>query len=167
MTSLEMFDRYNNLHTEFGEAYQLVNQHVLDAYGRPRNFIRETAPVIDRFIRENSVPGAPRQRDLSAQSVFEFIHQTDDFTFKTIELFDEHKAHVEDCVNYLKKVAALKKKHSLSTVDEKADDYIRLTPELHQLQNGLSVIKLKADQMLARLEKLELRWMRIKAVVAC
>jgi hypothetical protein len=41
-------------------------------------------------------------------------------------------------------------------------DYIQLTPQLHKLNNGLTQIKLNADNMADKLALLELRWERIK-----
>lgn len=120
----------------------------------------ETGPVLDKFIREHAVPGAPKASHRHSVAVFEFIAHLDDFTTETVKVFKEHMMHVEACKGYLKKVAEMEESRTTN------DDYIRLTPVVLKLHHGLAEIKENADAMISRLEKLQLRWAIIEPV-AC
>jgi regulator of replication initiation timing len=65
----------------------------------------------------------------------------------------------------MKKVAELERKHEADSVVECTDDYIQLAPDVLNLQNQLTGLKQKADDMMSRLTKLQLRWVRIKSRV--
>ena len=160
--STSQYEYYTALHNDFSEAYKTVNQYVISLYSLPKKFIEETGPMLDRFVREYSVPGSPRNHDLSTRAILDFVGQVDAFTLNTVELFDLHKKHVDNCVSYMKQVHQLETLHHTSSLSECANDYIGLTPQLQVLQNGLTEIKLKADNMVRRLEKLEVRWEKIK-----
>ena len=165
MTSISKYEDYSTLHNDFSEDYQEINKYVLGLYAYPKKIIDETAPALDRFIREYSVPGTPRSHDLSTKAIFEFISQVDVFTAETVELFNEHKLHVNCCAAYMKKVVEIEQKQDTNLDAECADDYIKLVPYVLNLRNQLTRLKRKADNMIARLTKLELRWVRIKARV--
>ncbi|MDB5284473.1 MAG: hypothetical protein JWO06_3548 [Bacteroidota bacterium] len=165
MMSISRYEDYTALHNDFSEAYQVVNKYVLDLYIMPRKFIEETGPALDRFIREYSIPGTPRTHDLSTKSILEFISQVDAFTLDTVNLFNEHKGHVDGCALYMKKVKELERKHDAASMAECADEFLELAPDLLDLHSKLNRIKVQADVMVNRLAKLELRWVRIKTRV--
>lgn len=160
--STSQYEYYAALHNDFSEAYTTVNQYVISLYTLPKHFIDETGPLLDRFVREYSIPGSPRNHDLSTRAILDFVGQVDAFTLNTVELFDLHRTHVDNCSAYMKVVHELETKHTNSTLTECATDYVRLTPQLQVLQNGLTEIKLKADNMVRRLDTLEKRWEKIK-----
>ena len=151
---------YRSLHTEFSEMCPVVNQYVIKLYARPRKFILETGPMLDQFIREQSMPGTPGSRSFPADAMMEFIGFVDDFTIETIELFNEHKSHVNDCKNYMKKTSELQagEDGKYATMA----DYAQLTLEVIGLNKGLTRIKEKADKIIQRLDALETTWNIIK-----
>ena len=155
-------DKYfNALHGVFAVDYHDVNQYLLELYVRPKQFIDETGPVLDRFLREYTIPGLPRETAVPTRAVLEFIGQMDEFSSQTTGLFDEHKAYVEECSKYMEKAGSLD-----SNKDEVIIDYLSLTPELIKVHQGLIKIKEKADYMTERLEHLQNRWSGIKDAIA-
>ena len=83
-----------------------------------------------------------------------------------MKLFNDHKHHSDKSKAYLQKVEELKEKTTGKIVSEYAVDFIELTPELNELHKGLKSIKAQADEMVNRLERLELRWDRLKVKVS-
>ena len=156
------YEYYNELHDCFNEAFHSINQYVIDLYILPKRFIEETGPALDKFIRNQALPGVPSNPELSSRSVMDFIGQVDDFTVNTIRLFDEHRAQVDDCAAYLEKVSRLEQKCRSGKVSDCTLEYVQLTPELVRLNEGLSRIKEKAEDMVNNLERLEAKWGRIK-----
>jgi hypothetical protein len=159
------FEYYSNLHNTFNETYASVNLYVMGLYALPRKFIMETGPVLDRFLKEYTVPGAPKNSELSKKAVLEFIGRVDVFTVETIQLFEEHKNHVHNCREYMHKVAQIQGGLAGTTIAERVISYVELTPELLKLHNGILSIQEKAKLMVIRLEKLELGWRRIRTAV--
>ncbi len=159
-TTATGFEYYKALHAEFNEMCPVANQYVIELYARPRKFILETGPMLDRFIREQSMPGTPGSRGFPADHVMDFIGLVDDFTLETIALFNEHKSHVDDCKNYMEKTRKLD--INFAHLDYAENDYRRLTLEVLELHNGLIKIKDRADEMIKRLNALEERWDNIK-----
>ena len=155
---------YNALHDVFTVDYHEINQYILDLYNRPKLFIDETGPPLDRFLREYTLPGAPRPADMPTGVILYFIGQIDEFTAQTAGLFDEHKAHVDECAKYMQKVSRLKKTTKSNFVDTQPE-LSGLTTELINVHEGLKRIKEKADQMAERLQKLEGRWADMKGAI--
>ena len=75
---------------DFNEAYKLVNNYVSDLYVLPKNFVDTTGPVLDKYIKEYSFDDNGQQ-PTSFENVLEFIEQLDDFTAKTVDLYEQHK----------------------------------------------------------------------------
>jgi hypothetical protein len=163
--STSRFQYFNQLHSYFSQAYPAVNHYIIDLYALPRNFIMETGPVLDNFIRDYSVPHTPGVGDLSGRAVLEFISEVDKFTRETMVLFEEHKTHVDQCDTYMKKVTQLEQRQQEVGVTKCMPEYIELTPDLIKLNNSLTEIKVKADEMMKRLAGLELRWTGLKPVI--
>ena len=65
----------------------------------------------------------------------------------------------------MNKVANLKDSVAGKIVSEYAVEFVELTPELSKLSSELKQIKEKADDMVSRLEKLELRWAHLRVKV--
>lgn len=159
------YQYYSALHDIFSADYHEINQYVLDLYMRPRQFMDETGPSLDRFLREYTMPGVPRVAEVPTSSVLEFIGQIDEFSAQTVRLFDEHKAHVDMCAKYMQKVSRLKEKSEVKDEQEVMPDFTELTPELVKVHEGLKKIKEKADSMAERLEALQNRWVGIKSTI--
>ena len=155
---------YSALHDVFSADYHVINQYVLDIYMRPKQFIDETGPSLDRFLREYTIPGAPRPAEVPTHTVLEFISQIDEFTAQTTGLFDEHKVHVDMCADYMKKVTLLRERSEVME-EEVLPEFTDLTPELLKVHQGLKTIKDKADSMAERLEHLQQRWAGIKGAI--
>ena len=152
---------YKALHDVFTVDYHQINEYILDLYNRPMQFIEETGPPLDRFLREYTLPGAPRPADMPTGAILEFIGQIDEFTGQTVSLFDEHKAHVDECAKYMQKVSVLKN----NTKSISQEEVEGLTPQLISVHEGLKRIKEKADYMTGKLEKLESRWAFMKGAI--
>jgi hypothetical protein len=165
MMSLEgKYEYYRCMQHDFNEAYKLISKYVQDLYILPKNFVDTTGPVLDRYIKEYNFNVAGPQTT-SLDTVVEFIDQLDEFTEKTLTLFKQHKVHADKSKAYLTKVAQLNDKCMGKIVSEYAVEYVELTPELMKLNDELRTIKARADEMVERLEKLELRWESLRAKV--
>ncbi len=163
--SLEVkYEYYRCMQHDFNEAYKLVNKYVNDLYVLPKNFVDTTGPILDKYIKEyNANTIGPNLTPMD--TVVEFIDQLDEFTEKTLALFEQHKKHADRSKAYLHKVADLKDKCIGKIVSEYAVDFIELTPELTKLNDELRNIKKRADEMVDRLENLELRWENLRTKV--
>jgi len=156
------YEYYSALHDIFSADYHEINGYVLELYLRPKQFIEETGPPLDRFLREYTMPGVPRLTEVPTTAVLDFISQINEFTTQTTGLFDEHKAYVDMCDKYLQKVSGLREKSEVVAEYEVIPDYTELTPELIKVHEGLKKIKEKADSMAERLENLQARWAGMK-----
>ncbi len=155
---------YSALHTIFTVDYHQINQYVLDLYSRPKQFISETGPSLDRFLREYTLPGAPRSAELPTGVILDFIGQIDEFTTETTALFDEHKVHTDECAKYMQKVSVLNSVQS-NNAEEITPELADITADLIYVHEGLKRIKERADSMAERLEKLESRWATMKSAI--
>jgi hypothetical protein len=158
MTLERQFEHYRSAQRDFNEAYKLVDHYVKDLYLLPKRLVENTAPALDKYIKEYSFPDGRSKNTTSFEVVLDFIDQLDDFTENTFHLFEEHKQHARKSKIYLQKVEKLNRKSNGKVVTEFAPDFVELTPELTELHNGLKHIKVQADEMVDKLERLELRW---------
>jgi len=158
MTLERQFEHYSCAQRDFNEAYKLVDHYVKDLYLLPKRLVENTAPALDKYIKEYSFPDGRAKNTTSFDVVLDFIDQLDDFTENTVHLFEEHKLHADRSKAYLKRVENLKRKSTGKGVREYATKFVELTPELTELHNGLKHLKVQADEMVDKLEKLELRW---------
>ncbi|MES2619945.1 MAG: hypothetical protein V4615_03765, partial [Bacteroidota bacterium] len=148
------------------EAYQMINEYVAELYHLPEKLVEDAGQTLESMCCEKSKPLSDLKMHRSCQVVIDFMDQLDDFTVHTIKLFGQHKKHVEATRVYIRRVSALKTKHKGSNSVKELEDYNKLMPELDNLLNGLKLIKESADNMIARLDKLDLRWQTIKVKVA-
>jgi hypothetical protein len=152
------FEYFNTLHNNFSSLYPSVNHRVINLYSRPRNFIMETGPVIDQFLKTYAIPGQPCSQDMQRRDMLQFINQMDDFTNATMYLFELHKVHVARCSIYMDTIANLDAGNNGRLTERKMDAYISLTPQLIELHNGLRELSARAENMKGRLQTLQLRW---------
>jgi hypothetical protein len=158
MTLERQYENYRCAQRDFNEAYKLVDSYVKDLYLLPKKLVENTAPSLDRYIKDYSFSESGRKNTTSFDVVLDFIDQLDDFTEDTVNLFREYKIHAERRNAYMKKVEALNQKSAGRAEPELTIHFIELTPELTNLHNNLKHIKLLADEMVDKLERLELRW---------
>ena len=156
------FEQYNLSHHNFIEAYKMINEYVAELYRLPKKLVEDAGEALDNFCSEEDKPETSLKVQKSCTVVIDFMDQLDEFTVHTIHLFNDHKKHVDATRSYIRKVSALKSKYPTGCSSHEWEEYKKLTPELNNLLNGLKLIKSKADDMIVRLEKLELRWENIK-----
>ena len=154
------YEYFRCINHDFNNAYKMVNDYVAELYVLPKRLIDNTAPVLNKFISDYTF--STDGNNIQFEIVLEFIHQLDEFTAETQTLYKEHKGHTDKSKTFLKKLSELNQKCSGRIVSEYAMEYIDLTPELTELHEGLKRIKCKADKMVEKLEKLELRWKTIR-----
>ncbi len=158
MTLEGQYEYYRCVQHDFNEAYKMVDSYVRDLYVLPKKFVENTGPALDNYIKDYHSGSNKLKITTPYDAVLDFIDQLDEFTEDTLQLFEEHKVYSEKRKNYLNKVENLKARTSGKIVSEFAVDFIELTPEVSELQKGLKKIKLHADEMVDKLERLELRW---------
>lgn len=156
------YEQYNASHHNFIMAYKIINEYVAELYKLPKRLVEDAGQALDNFCCEDQKPAANYKIKKSCRVIIDFMDQLDVFTVHTIGLFNEHKKHVDQTRVYIRKISALKMKYNGSHTEKEMEEYARLAPELNKLLEGLRNIKQKADDMITRLEKLELRWENIK-----
>ncbi|MDB5281763.1 MAG: hypothetical protein JWO06_838 [Bacteroidota bacterium] len=166
MTLEGQYEYYRCIQHDFNEAYKMINRYVADLYVLPKKLVENTGPALDKYITEYSFPQTEGRNTTPYTAVLEFISQLDEFTAGTYDLYKEHQNHNNKSKAYLKKVEELNEKCMGRIISEYAVDYIQLTPELTELHEGLKKIKVRADEMVERLERLELRWENVRIKVA-
>lgn len=156
------FEQYNLSHHNFIEAYKMINQYVAELYQLPKKLVEDAGQALDTFCCEESGTNTNFKVENTCEVIIDFMDQVDEFTVHTIRLFNEHKKHVDETKNYIRKVSALKAKYRNGNSPKELKEYNQLAPELNNLLEELKKIKGKADDMVVRLEKLEFRWENIK-----
>jgi hypothetical protein len=159
------FEQYNLSHHNFIEAYKMINEYVAELYQLPQRLVEDAGSTLESFCCEEDKPQVSLKVKRSCSVVIDFMDQLDDFTLHTIQLFNEHKKHVDETRKYIRKVSALQNKCNNKPALSEPNEYNRLTHELNDLLNGLKKIKDRADEMVNRLEMLEFRWENIKPMV--
>ncbi len=155
-------EQYNLSHHNFVEAYKMINEYVAELYQLPKKLVEDAGSALDTFCSEDSKSATNIKVEKSCRVVIDFMDQLDEFTLQTIQLFNEHKQHVDATRIYIRNVYAIQAKSGLDNTSKEMQTYNELALELNKLLEGLREIKVKADEMIGRLEKLELRWENIK-----
>jgi hypothetical protein len=161
MTLEGKYEYYRCMHHDFNEANKLVNHYISDIYGLPKKFVEKTELVLNCFIN-SSVKNENAKQESPLNPVIEFMEQLDDFTARTEKLYSQHCDYVSKSNEYMQRVSELEKKKCGRIISEYAVDYVELTPEVIKLQSGLKHLKEVADDLVTRLEKLELRWENLR-----
>ena len=155
-------EQYNLSHHNFVEAYKMINEYVADLYQLPKKLVEDAGNALDNFCCEDSMSSTNIKLEKSCRVVIDFMDQLDEFTLQTIQLFNEHKKHVDATRIYIRKVYAIQAKPGINNASKEMQACNELTLELNKLLDGLREIKVKADEMVSRLEKLELRWENVR-----
>lgn len=157
------YEQYHLNHSNFVEAYKMVNEYVTELYRLPKQFLEETEGAINAVSAKHFTPKSPSSTDKSLRVVVEFMDQLEEFTMSTISLFNEHMKHIEATEVYMKKVIVMDSQASKAPAA--LAEYVNLTPEVNKLMDGLKEIKVKADDTLNWLERLELNWEEIQVKI--
>lgn len=153
---------YETSHHNFVRAYKMINEYVTGIYLLPQKLADDAGKTLDNYYIPANTPGSEEKINTSCRLVIDFMNQLDDFTVQTMQLFKEHKKHVNATREYMRRVSTAQLNHPGSPFEAGNDTTALLTPELNNLMDGLKEIKDKADKMITRLEKLEMRWENIK-----
>jgi hypothetical protein len=156
------YQNYLTLHQDFNEEHRSISRQITDLYQLPKKFMEQNEKAIQQRISESSVDGAPHHVELSPIGIRDFLFIVEDFKLQTMELFFEHRVHIDKCTLYVMKVNELKAKN-IGSESESRDQYVELIPQVEELRLGLSKLLEKAVVMAARLETIEARWNRINS----
>lgn len=152
------YENYHLTHGNFVEAYKMVNDYVTELYKLPKQFLDETEGTMNLLNSTHFAPKSPSVKDKSMRIVVDFMDQLDEFTMHTIDLFNDHMKHIDETQAYLIKVKDIESKQTGKNTPEVAKEYTSLTPKVAELMDGLKQIKVRADETLSWLEKLEVKW---------
>jgi hypothetical protein len=152
------YENYNLNHSNFVGAYKLINEYVTDLYLLPKQFADDAGRVMDTISNQYAIPQAPQDSNATLRAVLDFVNQLDGLTMHTVNLFNEHKLHIDQTEVYMRQVESLKINN-----EEVSDlEYSELAAEVSDLMKGLKSIKEKADKTIEWLDRLEERWEQIK-----
>ncbi|HLP21882.1 MAG TPA: hypothetical protein VK174_16325 [Chitinophagales bacterium] len=158
-------EQYHFTHSNFVEAYKMVNEYVTELYRLPKRFLEETEGTMNALTNKHFAPKAPSANDTNMRVVVEFMDQLDEFTMNTIDLFNDHMKHIDATEAYMKKAVALESPTVGIIENPDAQVYSQLIPEVEQLLGGLKEIKQRADDTLGWLEELEVNWETIQGEI--
>lgn len=159
------YENYHLTHSNFVEAYKMVNEYVTELYKLPKRFLDETEGTMNLISAKQFAPKSPSASDSSVRVVVDFMNQIDEFTQHTIGLFNKHMDHIDETEAYMQKAAALEQKIDIKNPGEYANEYAALTPRVNELMQGLKQIKERADETLGWLKQLELQWEDVQVKV--
>lgn len=146
---------------ELEEVYRQVNSQYKELFPLPKQFIEQTAPVVDQYLQRFSKPGA--SDDLFVfQALMGFLTQFDDFALMANQVFSEYDENAKICKEYLDKIAMLEQLPSETSLTESNKKLAELAPSVGDIRNRLSTLKNRSDEMVKNLERIETRWNKIK-----
>jgi FtsZ-binding cell division protein ZapB len=157
------YQHYLNLHQDFNEEHRNISRKITSLYQLPKKFIEENEKAIQSCLAEKQADGSPHHADLSPTGIRDFLFVMEDFKLQTMELFFEHRVHIDKCTVYVMRVNELKEKHQGKDISETKDEYVELIPQLEEMISGLNGLLEKAEAMAGRLETIEARWSRINS----
>lgn len=150
-------NRLLQLHVQFVEECQQINNEMKALYAMPHKFVQENASAIDRFMSEVNIPGAPESFNRNFDGVKIFVFELEDFKQQTLQLFFEHRAHTDKCAEYLRKSQELRGQNNKDMCNC-AEVSNELFEELNALRFNLKCIREKAGIMTNQLAKIEGKW---------
>jgi hypothetical protein len=159
----ETYQSYLSIHNDFNEEHRSISRQITDLYQLPKKFMEENEKAIQICVSENNSDGAPHHSELSPIGIRDFLFIIEDFKLQTMELFFEHRVHIDKCTMYVLKVNELRSKSQGEEPLERQDEYVQLIPQLGELRTGLSTLLEKAKAMANRLESIQTRWNRINS----
>jgi hypothetical protein len=157
MQQLDTYQRYLNLHQDFNQEHKIISKRITDMYQLPKRFMEQNEKAIQKCFSEKAQDGVPHHAELSPSSVRDFLFVVEDFKLQTMELFFEHRVHIDKCTSYIMKVSELQAKY------EGEEEFVKLVPQLDDLRTGLKDLLTKAEVMVVNLDQIEKRWERISS----
>lgn len=158
----EQFDSLKAAKHNLDEVYQTVTRHMQEVYPLPKKFIEQTAPVVDKYLKDFSNPGAGNNNYFVFQAIMAFMQQFDDFALMTNQIFTDFRVNSDNYKNYLERLRQLTEQNVTDMSNEPANNLDQLAPELMELSNRLKEVKDRSDEMVRKLEKMEDRWNKIR-----
>ncbi len=149
-------NNYELVLNEFNSACDALNKSILQFYLAPKNFFKKAGPLLDKFVTRFPVKGKKTDKK-SLKTVVKFMDELDEFTQKTIELYEDHMVYSAESGSYFERVKALSEKYK----DNPAlftREFAQLTPEYIVLQNDLGQIREKAVEVSAMMKELDEKW---------
>lgn len=145
------------------EVYQDVTTRLEEIYPLPKKFIEQTAPAVDKYLKEFSKPSTGNDNYFVFQAIMGFMQQFDDFALMTNKIFTDYKVSADNYKEHEQRIIQLLQENTEDMVNESAKSYQELTPELIELSNRLKSVKERSEEMVKRLERIETRWNKIKS----
>ncbi|MES2619946.1 MAG: hypothetical protein V4615_03770 [Bacteroidota bacterium] len=161
----QTYQNYLTLHQDFNQEHRIISKQITDLYQAPKKFMEENEKAIQSCLSGKKNDGTPHHAELSYNSIRDFLFIVEDFKLQTMELFFEHRVHIDKCTIYVVKVSDLQKKFEGKEEAEGANEYIQLIPQLEDLRAGLICLLDKAEIMITNLKEIEERWSRISSKV--
>jgi hypothetical protein len=159
------YQNYLSLHQDFNEEHKSISRQITELYQLPKKFMEENEKAIQTCVAERHPDGTPHHVELSPIGIRDFLFIVEDFKLQTMELFFEHRVHIDKCTVYVMKVNELKAKGKAVDFSETQEEYVQLIPQLEELRSGLNRLLEKAIAMGSRLEAIEARWNKINSQV--
>ena len=159
MQQQKTYQSYISLHEEFNHEHRILSKRITDMYQLPKEFMEEHEKGIQNCLNGRVQDGAPHHSELSHNGIRDFLFIVEDFKLQTMELFFEHRVHIDKCTIYVMKVSELQNKHEKSP--EYEEECIKLIPQLEELKQGLNNLLSKAEMMVENLEQIKTRWQKI------
>jgi hypothetical protein len=159
----ESYQNYLSLHHNFNEEHRNISRQITDLYQLPKKFMEENEKAIQICVAERSSDGVPHHAEMSPIGIRDFLFIVEDFKLQTMELFFEHRVHIDKCTVYVMKVNELKAKTNGDDISEGKQEYIQLIPQLEDLISGLNCLLEKAMTMANRLKIIQNRWNSINS----
>jgi hypothetical protein len=159
------YQHYLTLHQDFNEEHKSISRQITELYQLPKKFMEENEKAIQICISDRNPDGTPHHAELSPIGIRDFLFIVEDFKLQTMEMFFEHRVHIDKCTLYVMKVNELKAKSYDRDPLESQEEYVLLIPQLEELRFGLNRLLDKAVSMASHLESIEARWNRINSQV--
>ena len=159
----ETYQQYLTLHQDFNEEHRNISRQITELYQLPKRFMETNEKAIQACVAERHPDGVPHHAELSPIGIRDFLFIVEDFKLQTMELFFEHRVHIDQCTIYVMKVNELKAQNQGKDISETNEAYVQLIPQVEELRFGLSKLLEKAVAMANQLETLETRWNRINS----
>jgi hypothetical protein len=160
---IETYQQYLTLHNDFNEEHKNISRQITELYQLPKKFMENNQKAIQGCVAERNPNGVPHHVDMSPIGIRDFLFIIEDFKLQTMELFFEHRMHIDKCTMYVMQVNELKAKNTGKDISETKEDYVQLIPQLLEMRAGLNGLLGKAVAMAAHLETIEARWTRINS----
>lgn len=163
MQQLDTYNQYLSLHQTFNEEHRTISRQITDLYLLPKKFMEENEKAIQLCLKNRKQETVPHHAELSPFGIRDFLFTVEDFKLQTMELFFEHRLHIDKCTVYVLKVTELQDKFRSKNTPEYEEEFVKLIPQVEELRAGLNNLLVKAKQMAKQLEVIQLRWNKIKS----